>query len=148
MRNEKQTPNTCVIYIRVSSDEQVQGTSLETQERICREYAERNDWEVKEVFVEEGKSAKTANRPMFGKALAYATNKKNKIGYFIVYKVDRFARKREDHVSVAAVLRKSGAKLRSATEPIDDSPIGKLTEGMLASYAEFDNDIRGERTKE
>jgi site-specific DNA recombinase len=37
--------------------------------------------------------------------------------------------------------------LRSATEPIDDSPTGKLVEGILSTIAQFENDDKAERTK-
>jgi hypothetical protein len=37
--------------------------------------------------------------------------------------------------------------LRSVTEPIDDTCTGKLMEGVLASFAQFDNDVRSERTR-
>jgi hypothetical protein len=51
-----------VIYCRVSSKEQVEGTSLESQEVACREYASRNNVTVSKVFVERGESAKFADR--------------------------------------------------------------------------------------
>jgi predicted site-specific integrase-resolvase len=53
---------TGIVYARVSSAEQVQGTSLEMQQRECHEYAKRNDIDVLDTFVEEGESAKTADR--------------------------------------------------------------------------------------
>jgi DNA invertase Pin-like site-specific DNA recombinase len=31
------------------------------------------------------------------------------------------------------------------TEPIDESPSGKLMEGILAAMAQFDNDVKSER---
>jgi site-specific DNA recombinase len=40
-----------------------------------------------------------------------------------------------------------GISLRSATEPIDDTSTGKLMEGVLASFAQFDNDVRSDRTR-
>lgn len=40
-----------------------------------------------------------------------------------------------------------GILLRSATERIDESPSGKLVEGMLAAVAEYDNEVRKERVK-
>jgi site-specific DNA recombinase len=40
-----------IIYCRVSSVEQVDGTSLESQERMCREYADRQGIEVIEVLL-------------------------------------------------------------------------------------------------
>ena len=36
---------------------------------------------------------------------------------------------------------------RSATEPIDDTSTGKLMEGVLAAFAQFDNDVRSDRTR-
>jgi site-specific DNA recombinase len=35
----------------------------------------------------------------------------------------------------------------SATEPIDDTSTGKLMEGVLAAFAQFDNDCRSDRTR-
>ena len=48
-----------VIYLRVSTEEQVDNYSLETQENICKKEAERMKIEVDRVFREEGRSAKT-----------------------------------------------------------------------------------------
>jgi site-specific DNA recombinase len=39
-----------------------------------------------------------------------------------------------------------GISLRSATEPIDDTSTGKLMDGVLAAFAQFNNDVRSERT--
>lgn len=36
--------------------------------------------------------------------------------------------------------------LRSVTQPIDESPTGQLMEGVLAAVAQFDNDVRAEKT--
>ncbi len=135
-----------VIYCRVSSLEQVEGTSLESQERMCREYAERQGIEVSEVYVDRGESAKTADRPQFLKAISFCAQKKNKINYFLVYKLDRFARNQDDHVAVRTKLKQYGVELRSVTEPIDSTSSGRLMENILSSFAEFDNSIRTERS--
>jgi len=37
--------------------------------------------------------------------------------------------------------------MHCATEPIDDTSTGKLMEGVLAAFAQFDNDVRSERTR-
>ncbi len=135
-----------VIYVRVSSAEQIDGTSLESQERFCQEYAKRENINVLEVFIEKGESAKTANRTEFMKAIAFCSQKKNKVECFIVYKVDRFARSQSDHISVKETLKKYNTELHSVTEPIGDSPMGKMMEGILATFAEFDNNVRTERS--
>ena len=139
---------TGIIYCRVSSKEQVEGTSLEMQERLCHEYAKRENVEIiHDAFVDRGESAKTTDRPEFIKAVAFCSNKKQRVNFFIVYKLDRFARNQDDHVMMRASLKKYGTELRSATEPINDSPIGKATEGMISVWAEFDNNVRTERSK-
>ncbi len=135
-----------IVYCRVSSLEQVDGTSLESQERMCREYAKREGITVLEVFVDRGESAKTADRTEFLKAISFCSQKKNKVDYFIVYKVDRFARNQEDHIGVRAKLKQYGTALRSVTEPIDSTPMGKMMEGILSTFAEFDNNVRTERS--
>ena len=48
-----------VVYTRVSSNEQVKGTSLEDQESKCRKYCLEKGIEILKVFREEGESAKT-----------------------------------------------------------------------------------------
>ena len=48
---------------------------------------------------------------------------------------------------VRAVLSKAGTELRSVTEPINETATGKLMETVIAGFAEFDNNVRTERTK-
>jgi site-specific DNA recombinase len=52
-----------------------------------------------------------------------------------------------DHFALRSHLKSLGISLRSATEPIDDTSTGKLMEGVLASFAQFDNDVRSDRTR-
>lgn len=136
-----------VIYTRVSSDRQVDNMSLGEQERICREFCQRKELSIKEVFVEEGESAKSADRTQLQKLLQYCTQNKKTIGHLVVYKVDRFSRRVEDHAALRAMLKKLDIILWSASEPINDSTSGKLLENVLASFAQFDNDMRAERSR-
>lgn len=146
MYDTQMTTKRGIIYCRVSSIEQVDGTSLESQERMCREYADREGVEVLEVYVDRGESAKTADRPEFLKAISYCAKKTNQVDFFIVYKLDRFARNQDDHVAVRAKLKQYNVALRSVTEPIDSTSTGRLMENILSSFAEFDNSIRTERS--
>jgi site-specific DNA recombinase len=138
----------CVAYIRVSTEEQVYGTSLEGQEKACIDYARQNnlDLPAANIFREEGESAKLLDRTQLQKMLEFCKKNKGKIEYCIVWKVDRLARKSEYHHAIKAMLLKHGVKLKSVTEPIGDDPIGSLMEGVLAAFAQFDNDIRTHRT--
>jgi len=135
-----------VIYVRVSTKDQVKNLSLPTQRKACIEYCQRQNLLVDKVFVEEGESAKTADRTELKNLLAYCLKNKGRINTIVVYAVNRFARERHSHVVLRAQLSSLGITLRSATEPIDDSSTGKLIESMVSAIAEFDNDVRSERT--
>lgn len=134
-----------VIYTRVSSDEQVKGTSLDFQEEICRNYCKEKGIEVLAVFREEGASAKTVDRAEFLRAIEFCRKNKGKVEAFVVAKVDRFARNTEDHFYVRKTLLDYGVTLHSVSEPIGNSPVGKFFETMLAGSSEFDNAIRRQR---
>ncbi len=136
-----------VLYCRVSTVEQVQNLSLSTQEKACREYAEREGYGVEEVFVDRGESAKTTDRPEFQRLLTYCRQHAGKVHAVIVYGLSRFSRNSADHHAIAALLRGRGIALRSVTEPIDDSPAGRFMEGICAAMAQFDNDLKSDRTK-
>ena len=135
-----------VIYCRVSSKEQMAGTSLESQEAACREYARSKDIRVLKVFVEQGESAKFADRTQLVGLIDFCRESKGEVQVLLVWKVDRFARNVADHFSVKATLGKYGVRIVSVTEPIDANPEGKLMETILAGFAQFDNDIRAMRT--
>jgi DNA invertase Pin-like site-specific DNA recombinase len=65
----------------------------------------------------------------------------------VVFNLTRFARDKYDHFALRSHLHSLGISLRSATEPIDDTSTGKLMEGVLAAFAQFDNDCRSDRTR-
>lgn len=145
---DEQGQKTGIIYCRVSSKEQVDGTSLETQERYCLNYAKQNDIKVLGIYIEKGESAKTTHRTEFQKAITFCGKKKNSVDYFIVYKIDRFSRKNYDHEVTRALLSGYGTQLRSVSEPITETPAGKFMESVMAARAEFDNNDRSERSKD
>ena len=134
-----------IIYTRVSSDEQIKGTSLDFQEEICRNYCKDRGIEVLAVFREEGASAKSADRKEFLRAIELCRKNKGKMEAFVVAKVDRFARNTEDHFYVRKTLLDYGVTLHSVTEPIGNNPTEKFIETVLAGSAEFDNAVRRQR---
>jgi site-specific DNA recombinase len=134
-----------VIYVRVSTKEQTENLSLPTQLRACEEYCRRQGFEIMQRFHEQGESAKTTDRSELQNLLKYC--RMHKVHFVIVYNLTRFAREKYDHFALRAHLKSLGISLRSATEPIDDTSTGKLMEGVLAAFAQFDNDVRSDRTR-
>lgn len=144
---EKNVKPKAVIYCRVSTKEQVEeGNSLATQERNCREYAKKYDYDVAEVFVEEGESAKTAERTELQKLLRFCADKKQNIKAVIIYKIDRLSRNTDDYSQLRILLKRYGVEIRSSSEYFENTPAGRFMENIIANVAQFDNDVRTERS--
>lgn len=135
-----------IIYVRVSSKEQLEGSSLEVQERICTEFSLRNDYEIVKVFREMGESAKTTDRTELKLLLEYIAKNFKNLDALIVAKIDRLARNSIDHALLKVGFSKYNLRLVSATENLEDTPVGRLMETQLAGFAQFDNEIRTERS--
>ena len=146
-KNQKKTDR-AVVYIRVSSEEQVENYSLSTQEDICKKEAARRKLTIDQIFREEGRSAKTIKgRPALIQMLEYCRKHKREIDTVIVYRLDRISRQTSDYLVIRKKLAECEISLISATEPTGNSPTEKFVETMLAGFAQMDNDVRGERAK-
>jgi len=137
-----------VIYVRVSTEEQTQNYSLESQEKECRAYAQRHNYEIDKVFREEGASGKTiAGRPVLKELLAYSSNKKNNLSFILVYKYDRWARNTSEGLGLITLVAKYGVDVQSITEPTGNNAMGKAMTGLMLVVAQLENDVKSERTK-
>lgn len=135
-----------IAYVRVSDQRQIENTSLDTQEQVCRKWCADRKISVDRVFRDEGESAKTADRPGFQEMLKYVELKRTDLSYCVVYKFNRFARSAEDHLTYRTLLQARGVRLCSATESTDNSPFGRATESILAVFNQLDNEMRAENT--
>ncbi len=150
MENTKNNSETkrAVIYLRVSTEEQVDNFSLGTQEDMCVKDAERRGIEVVKIFKEEGRSAKNiTGRPVLIEMLEFCRKNKKTLTAVIVYRLDRISRQTQDYLAIRKKLAESGIELISISEPTGNSPTEKLVETILAGFAQLDNDVRSERTK-
>jgi len=137
------------LYARVSTEEQVEGYSIDAQRRALQSFCEGKGWTPHREYIEEGKSARTENiskRPIFkevigdGLALAYDV--------LVVHKVDRFSRKLRITLEYFDKLAKAGVGFVSIIEQMDfSSPWGKFTLSMLGGLAELYSDNLSFETK-
>ena len=136
-------------YARVSSKEQAEKElSIPAQLKAIRKYCQGKDWKLVAEYLDEGKSAKTADRPAFQKMIAIAKKQNRHFDAIVVHKFDRFSRSREDHVIYKALLKKHGVTVYSLTEQTDpETPHGFLLEGMLEVISEFYNMNLANETK-
>src|SRR5918994_7082584 len=132
---------TAVIYGRVSSEDQVQGFSLQAQLRACREWAEKNGLEVLREYVEEGHSAfrNLDKREAFKELLSDAASKEHPFDIIIVHKLDRLFRDSLESSTTRAILKREHVRLVSVTEPMvgSDTPEDFFMEHILVGMAEF-----------
>ncbi|MDE3076172.1 MAG: recombinase family protein, partial [Chloroflexota bacterium] len=136
-----------VIYVRVSSRDQAEGGySLEAQTEACRRFVNDQGWSLAGEYVDAGESAQTANRPRFQQMLTDLAEERS-ISFVVVHKVDRFARNLEDHVAIRARFKKWGVRLVSATEGFEDTPAGRMVEGIVASIAGWYSENLGLETR-
>lgn len=144
--NTPSIPKQAVIYCRVSTKEQVEeGNSLKTQERLCKEYAIKNGYTVVRVFIEQGESAKTADRTELQNMLAFCAHHRKLVSAVIIYKLDRLSRNTDAYSEIRLLLKKYEIEIKSTTEYFENTPVGKFLENTMANIAQFDNDIRAER---
>lgn len=137
----------CIIYCRVSTKEQAEtGYSLEGQEKECKKFAENSGYEVDRVFIERGESAKTQDRTELAKLLRYTVENKKNLSAVIIWKYDRLARNLSDQFELVKNLSLLNIRILSATENNEDTAIGRLMRNIIGSFAQFDNDVKSERT--
>lgn len=123
-----------VIYARYSSDNQRE-ESIEGQLRECKEFAEKNDIQIVDTYIDRALTAKTDNRPNFQKMIK--DSEKRAFDVIIVWKLDRFARNRYDSAHYKALLKKRNVRVLSATEQISPGAEGILLEAVLEGMAEY-----------
>lgn len=123
---------------------------MKTQEAKIEEYAQREGFEIVKWFREEGKSAKTAKkRDAMQEMLIYLARNRGKIGYALFYKMWRASRDAPSYYKdIKATLNALGVSVRSATEPINDTPVGRYMEGMFVLGGQLDNEVKGETAKD
>lgn len=124
-----------VIYARFSSNKQNE-QSIEGQLSVCKNYANLNDIEIVDLYIDRAATGTNDNRYDFQRMLSDSAS--GLFDYVLVYQYDRFARNRRDSMNNKFILKKNGVKLISATEPeITDRPTDLFLEGILDSAAEF-----------
>ena len=130
----KKDINWGVIYARYSSDNQ-RDESIDAQIRAAKEYAEKHDIKIMEIYIDRAKSATSDKRQEFQRMIADAKQKRFKT--VIVHKMDRFSRDKHDSVCYKKVLKDNDIKLVSVTEKLDDSPESLILEGVIESMAQY-----------
>jgi site-specific DNA recombinase len=126
------------LYIRISTDEENQPTSLASQHERLEAFCKvQEDWRI--IAQHEDRATGTKlDRPGLQAALDLA--RQGRIDQLLVYRIDRLSRKVRQLAGIAEELDKLDVILRSATEPFDTgSAAGRMMLQMLGVFAEFEH---------
>jgi DNA invertase Pin-like site-specific DNA recombinase len=135
-------------YIRVSTEEQVEsGAGLEAQRTAISQECERRSWPLLRIAEDAGVSGKRIdNRPELNAALDVL--KAGEAEVLVVAKLNRLSRSLVDAASVMARSEREGWSLVALDLGVDTTTAqGQLVCHVMASFAEFERKLIGERTK-
>lgn len=128
-------------YVRVSTDDQLE-YSPDSQIKIIREYAKKNDMVLPDEFIfteQDGVSGRKAEkRPQFMRMIGIAKQSPRPFETILVWKFSRFARNREDSVVYKSMLRKQcGIDVISINEQLSDDKTSILIEALIEAMDEY-----------
>ncbi|WP_281275996.1 recombinase family protein [Gordonia oryzae] len=114
-----------------------EGLSIPAQRQACRRTADQQGLIIADEYVELGRSATSiTGRPALQLLLQRIAADRN-ITHIIMYDLSRLARNRIDDVTIATQLAGHQVTLLSATENVDNTPVGQLTHGLLTAVNEY-----------
>lgn len=135
-----------VLYVRVSSKEQVDGYSIGEQIERLEKYADAMEWDIVKTFVDPGYSGGNTDRP--GLKDMIKEIEKGGIDKVVVYKLDRLSRSQLDTLFlIEKVFLANNTDFVSMSENFDTStPFGRAMIGILAVFAQLEREQIKERT--
>lgn len=140
-------PCKVAIYIRWSTEDQGEGTTLDVQLEGCRHYALSQGWAVSDrlTFIDDGVSGGSLDRPALRRLRAAV--ERGDVECVVVFKLDRLSRDVPDMIRLIMDEWDGRCVVKSAREPIDtQTQAGKMFFYTLASYAEWERTVIKERT--
>jgi site-specific DNA recombinase len=143
----------CAIYTRKSSDEGLDGdfTSLDAQRESAMAYIVSQQHEgwvcLPERYDDGGYTGGNMDRPALKRLLADI--QAGKIDCIVTYKVDRLSRSLLDFARIMEIFDKHRVSFVSVTQLFNSATsMGRLVLNVLLSFAQFEREIIGERTRD
>jgi site-specific DNA recombinase len=145
MKTQPNQIKRAVYYTRVSHENQVDdGSSLDNQQDRIEAFCKIHNYEIVKSFSDPGVSGrKFENRPQFMQMMDMV--KKKQVDIVVVYSLSRFGRNTKDTLKWISFLENHGVSFYTLDFQFDTSTShGKLMLQMIAAFAEFESNQRGE----
>ena len=143
----------CAIYTRKSTEEGLDQNfnSLQAQRESAEAYIasqSQSGWvALAEHYDDGGFSGASLERPALQRL--HSEIEAGKIDCVVVYKVDRLSRSLLDFARLIALFDRHGISFVSVTQEFNTTTsLGRLTLNILLSFAQFEREIIGERTRD
>jgi site-specific DNA recombinase len=133
------------LYARVSTDEQRDGQTIESQVSELDRFAREKGWPVAGVYRDDGWSGGLLARPELDRLRDDARG--SVFDAVLINDVDRLARDVSHLGIVKRDLERSGTRLIFRKLPSDSSPTHNLMVNILGSFAEFERELILDRTR-
>src|SRR4051794_27695569 len=143
----------CAIYTRKSTEEGLEQefNTLQAQREAAEAYISSHKgegWQSMSTRYDDGGwSGASLERPGLQRLLQDV--EEHRIDCVVVYKVDRFSRSLLDFIRLLSLFEKRHVSFVSVTQEFNTSTsMGRLTLHILLSFAQFEREIIGERTRD
>lgn len=133
------------IYVRVSTDMQIEGYSIDEQIERLKKYCEARGWIIYEIYIDPGYSGSTIDRPAMLRLIKDV--REGKIDAVLVYKLDRLSRSQKDTLYlIEDEFLANNVDFISMSENFDTStPFGRAMIGILSVFAQLEREQIKER---
>ena len=137
----------CGVYVRVSTEDQRDnGYSIDSQLRMIKEYCEKNNYDIVDVYNDAGHSGKDLMRPEMQRLLKDI--KSHRVETIVAIKVDRLTRNNYDGFWLLNYCEEHDVKIELILEPYDVTTAnGEMIFGMNLVFGQRERKEIGARTK-
>ncbi len=145
MQKESKLNKKAALYVRVSTNMQIDKDSLPLQKSDLANYAKYAlDISEYEIFEDAGYSAKNTDRPRYQQMMARLRT--GEFSHLIVWKIDRISRNLLDFAAMYEELKRLGVVFVSKNEQFDTSTaIGEAMLKIILIFAELERKMTSER---
>jgi site-specific DNA recombinase len=133
------------LYARVSSEEQREGQTIDSQLVELERFAREKGWEPVDVYKDDGWSGALLSRPELDRLRDDA--RKGRFQAVLVNDVDRLARNVTHLGIIKRDLERHGVRVVFRKLPSESSPTQNLMVNILGSFAEFEREMIADRTR-
>lgn len=133
------------LYLRVSTSRSVESNlSIPEQQSRLSQFCEEQGWRITSVYIEAGKSAKTADRPQFKTMLHEAISEARPFQKILIWSTSRFSRSSTDYAIAERLLTQYGIEVLTIAQTFSKDATGWVAKGVATLFDQYHSDRSAE----